>query len=46
MREGLCHNLSLKPFRGGRKIAIIQDADFLNAVYQVTPQVEPLVISW
>jgi DNA polymerase-3 subunit delta' len=30
MREGLCHNLSLKPFRGGRKIAIIDDADFLN----------------
>ena len=30
MREGLCHNLSLKPFRGGRKIAIIDDADYLN----------------
>ena len=30
MREGLCHNISLKPYRGGRKIAIIDDADFLN----------------
>ncbi len=30
MREGLCHSISLKPFRGGRKIAIIEDADFLN----------------
>lgn len=30
MREGLCHNIGLKPFRGGRKIAIIDDADFLN----------------
>jgi DNA polymerase-3 subunit delta' len=30
MREGLCHNISLKPFRGGRKIAIIDDADYLN----------------
>lgn len=30
MREGLCHNISLKPFRGGRKIAIIDDADALN----------------
>ncbi len=30
MREGLCHNLSLKPFRGGRRIALIDDADFLN----------------
>lgn len=30
MRVGLCHNLSLKPFRGGRKIAIIDDADYLN----------------
>ena len=29
-REGLCHNISLKPFRGGRKIAIIDDADYLN----------------
>lgn len=31
MREGLCHDISLKPFRGGRKIAIIDDADYLNA---------------
>lgn len=30
MREGLCHNIGLKPFRGGRKVAIIDDADFLN----------------
>jgi DNA polymerase-3 subunit delta' len=30
MREGLCHNIGLKPFRGGRKVAIINDADFLN----------------
>jgi DNA polymerase III subunit delta' len=29
-REGLCHNISLKPFMGGRKIAIIDDADYLN----------------
>jgi len=29
-REGLCHNISLKPFRGGRRIAIIDDADCLN----------------
>ncbi|NLF70807.1 MAG: DNA polymerase III subunit [Candidatus Anammoximicrobium sp.] len=30
MREGLCHDIALKPFRGGRKIAVIDDADFLN----------------
>jgi DNA polymerase-3 subunit delta' len=30
-QEGLCHNLSLKPFMGGRKIAVIDDADFLRA---------------
>jgi DNA polymerase-3 subunit delta' len=30
MRSGLCHDISLKPFRGGRRIAIIDDADFLN----------------
>jgi DNA polymerase III subunit delta' len=30
MREGLCHRISLKPYRGGRKIAIIDDADYLN----------------
>ncbi len=28
---GLCHDIGLKSFRGGRKIAIIDDADFLNA---------------
>ena len=31
MREGLCYNLSSKPMAGGRKIAIIDDADYLNA---------------
>ena len=30
MRQGLCHRISLKPYRGGRKIAIIDDADYLN----------------
>jgi DNA polymerase-3 subunit delta' len=30
-REGLCHNIALKPYEGGRKIAIIDDADYLNA---------------
>ncbi len=30
-QEGLCHNIGLKPFLGGRKIAVIDDADFLNA---------------
>jgi len=30
MREGLCHDISLKAFMGGRKVAIIDDADFLN----------------
>ncbi len=29
-QSGLCHEIGLKPFRGGRKIAIIDDADFLN----------------
>ena len=29
-QEGLCHDIGLKPFRGGRKVAIIEDADFLN----------------
>jgi DNA polymerase-3 subunit delta' len=29
-QEGLCHDIGLKPFRGGRKIAIVDDADFLN----------------
>ena len=31
MREGLLYELSLKPFLGGRKIAIIDDADYLHA---------------
>jgi DNA polymerase-3 subunit delta' len=30
MQEGLCHDISLKPFMGGRRIAIIDDADSLN----------------
>jgi DNA polymerase-3 subunit delta' len=30
MREGLCYRIGLKPFRGGRKVAIIEDADYLN----------------
>jgi DNA polymerase-3 subunit delta' len=30
MKEGLLHNIGLKPFMGGRKIAVIDDADFLN----------------
>ncbi|QDU28015.1 DNA polymerase III subunit tau [Anatilimnocola aggregata] len=29
MREGLCFRISLKPYSGRRKIAIIDDADFL-----------------
>lgn len=31
MRTGLLHDLSLKPFRGRWKIAVIDDADFLAA---------------
>lgn len=31
LREGLLYELSLKPFLGGRKIAIIDDADYLHA---------------
>ncbi len=30
MREGLCRDIALKPFRGGRKVAVIDDADSLN----------------
>ncbi len=30
-REGLCHEIAMKPYQGGRKIAIIDDADYLNA---------------
>lgn len=28
--EGLCHEIGMKSFRGGRRIAIIDDADHLN----------------
>ena len=31
MQEGLCRDISLKPFMGGRKVAVIDDADDLNA---------------
>jgi len=30
-REGLCHHIALKPRAGGRKIAVVDDADYLNA---------------
>jgi DNA polymerase-3 subunit delta' len=30
MREGLCHDIALRPFMGGRKVAIIDDADHIN----------------
>lgn len=30
MREGLCYNIALKPYSGRRKIAILDDADYLN----------------
>ena len=30
MQEGFCRDIRLRPFRGSRKIAILQDADFLN----------------
>lgn len=29
-REGLCHDIALKPFMGGRKVAVIDDADHLK----------------
>jgi DNA polymerase III subunit delta' len=29
--EGLCHEISLRPFSGRRKVAILDDADFLAA---------------
>lgn len=29
-REGMCHNISLKPFFGKRKVAIVDDADLFN----------------
>ena len=31
MRRGLCRSIALKPFMGGRKVAVIDDADYLNA---------------
>jgi DNA polymerase-3 subunit delta' len=30
-REGLCHRIGMKPSAGRRKIAVIDDADYLNA---------------
>ena len=30
MRQGLCHDISLKPYMGNRKVAIIDDADSMN----------------
>jgi DNA polymerase-3 subunit delta' len=30
MREGLCHDIGIKPFMGGHRVAIIDDADYLN----------------
>ena len=30
MRAGLCFDIALKPYYGGRRVAIIDDADFLN----------------
>jgi len=30
MRAGLCYNIALKPYSGRRKIAILDDADYLN----------------
>lgn len=30
MQEGLCHDMALKPFMGGRRVAIIDDADHFN----------------
>ncbi len=30
MREGLCHEIAMKPMLGQRKVAIIDDADHLN----------------
>ena len=30
MREGFCRNISLKAYSGGRKISILDDADYLN----------------
>ncbi|MFP6621427.1 MAG: hypothetical protein VB877_18935 [Pirellulaceae bacterium] len=30
MREGLCYDISLKPYYGGKRIAIIDDADYFS----------------
>jgi len=30
MRAGLCYNIALRPYSGRRKVAIIDDADYLN----------------
>ena len=30
MQEGFCRDIRLRPFRGRRKVAILEDADFLN----------------
>jgi DNA polymerase-3 subunit delta' len=30
MQEGFCRDVRLKPFHGSRKVAILQDADYLN----------------
>ena len=30
MQEGLLHNISLRPYSGKRKVAILDDADYLN----------------
>lgn len=30
MREGLCHDISMRPYGGRRKIALIDDADYFN----------------
>lgn len=30
MREGLCYEINLRPYGGRRKVAIIDDADFIN----------------
>lgn len=30
MQSGLCHDIAMKPFLGGRKVAVIDDAEFLN----------------
>ena len=29
-REGLCHNLAMKPYSGRRRVAVIDDADYMN----------------